>query len=391
MLASRVASKSWVRGAIAAGVMIAIGACVGAGDGDELTMGVDQDVVKDGGTGRLDVFVLDNSAERNAVIAYHRNPTSGALERVAAFPTGGKGTAAGLGSQGAVILDEIGTHVFAVNPGSDEISVFEIRGPALVLRDIVPSGGANPISLTVSGDLLYVLNAGRDAIAGSIAGFRLGDESMAPIAGSVRPLSAAAAGPAQIQFTPDGDVLVVTEKATNNLTTYLVDVAGAASAPIVTPSHGQTPFGFAFAEGTLVVSEAFGGAPGASAMSSYAIGADGVPTVLSGSVANGQGASCWVAISRGTYAYATNTASDTVSGYRVRATGELVLFGDGGVTAVTASRPTDADFNAAGTLLYVLDGGSDAIDIFKVQPGGALASVARLTGLPAATVGLAAR
>jgi 6-phosphogluconolactonase len=393
MLATQKGTKSWIRGAITAGAVLAIGGCVEAADHDDPMMEIDQDVIRDGGIGRLDVFVMDNAAARNAVIAYHRNPTTGALERVAAFPTGGKGTAAGLGSQNSVLLDETGTHLFAVNPGSDEISVFEIRTSALVLRDIVPSGGANPISLTVSGDLLYVLNAGTDTVAGSIAGFRLGDESMAPIAGSVQPLSAAAAGPAQIQFNPAGDVLVVTEKATNNLTTYVVDGTGAASAPIVTPSNGQTPFGFAFdANGNLIVAEAFGGAPGASAMSSYALGADGHPMLISGSIANGQGASCWVAIGTRPYAYTTNTGSDTVSGYRIRPNGEIALFNDGGVTATTASRPSDADFNASGMLLYVLDGGSDAIDIFRVHATtGALTPAGRLTGLPGPTVGLAAR
>jgi len=367
-------------------VAVSLAACV------DTTDSLDQDVQIDGGDRGLTAFVLDNSATRNAVIGFHRDRTTGLLVRVAAFPTGGKGTAAGLGSQGALVLDDAGQHLFAVNPGSDEISVFEIRGSALILRDIVASGGANPISVTVRDDLLYVLNAGRDAIAGSIAGFRLGDDSMAPIPGSIRPLSAAAVGPAQIELSPDAGVVVVTEKATNNLTTYLVDATGAASAPIVTPSHGQTPFGFAFdAAGHLIVSEAFGGAPGASAVSSYALGSDGVPVVISGSVPDGQGAACWIAIGAGRTAYTTNTASNTVSGYRIRQSGELAAFADGGVTATTGAMPTDADFNAAGSILYVLDAGADAIDIYAHQSTGALVAVGQVTGLPASTVGMAAR
>src|SRR5436853_4508110 len=138
-------------------VAVSLAACV------DTTDSFDQDVQIDGGDRGLTAFVLDNSATRNAVIGFHRDRTTGLLARVAAFPTGGKGTAAGLGSQGALVLDDAGQHLFAVNPGSDEISVFEIRGSALILRDIVASGGANPISVTVRDDLLYVLNAGRDA------------------------------------------------------------------------------------------------------------------------------------------------------------------------------------------------------------------------------------
>ena len=368
---------------------LALGACAGEDMIDEEE--ADQDVVTSGGTGRLDVFVMDNSDTRNAVIAFNRDTTTGMLEQVAVFPTGGRGTAAGLGSQGSLVLDEDKTHLYVANPGSNEISVFEIRPSVLVLRDIVKSGGANPISLTVHGDLLYVLNAGRDAVPGGIAGFRLGDDSMTPIQGSRRALSAGAVAPAQIQFSPAGDVLVVTEKATNNITTYAVDEEGRASRRIVTPSNGQTPFGFAFdRNGYLVVAEAVGGEPAASTVSSYAVGSDGVPMLISGSVPNGQGAACWVALNGRPYAYTTNTGSDNVSGYRVRANGELELLGDGGITAMTGDRPSDADFSA-GYFLYVLDGGDDAIDIFRQETTGALTPVARMTGLPAETVGMAAR
>jgi 6-phosphogluconolactonase len=375
----------------AAFAALALGACVDGGEPEDTTEAVEQDIVTGGGTGRLDVFVMDNSDVKNRVIAFHRE-TSGALTRVAAFPTGGTGTSAGLGSQGSIVLDATRRHLFVANAGSNEVSVFEVSGSGLILRDIVRSGGQNPISLTVHDDLLYVLNAGRDGAAGKIAGFRLGDESMTPIAGSQRLLSGPSVGPAQIQFSPTGDVLVVTEKATNNITTYRVDAMGRASNPIVTASNGQTPFGFTFdRHGTLIVSEAFGGAPGASAVSSYALGPDGVPTLISGSVPSGQSAACWVAIGTRPYAYTTNTASDNISGYRVTAAGVITLLGDGGVTATTAAGPLDADFTATGGFLYVLDGGGDAIDGFVQDASGALMPVDRITGLPAASVGLAAR
>lgn len=370
---------------------LALAGCDAITAADDELAGAEQDVVIDGGTGRLDVFVMDNSADKNAVIGLTR-AADGTLSRVAAFPTGGKGTAAGLGSQGALVLDAARRHLYAANAGSNEISVFEIRGSYLVLRDIVKSGGVTPVSLTVHDDLLYVLNAGSATAAGNIVGFRLGDDSMAPISGARRRLSADAVAPAQIQFAPAGDVLVVTEKATNNLTTYVVAADGSAGPPIVTPSHGQTPFGFAFdRRGTLVVSEAFGGAAGASAVSSYRIDSAGVPELISGSVGSGQGAACWVAIGRLPFAYTTNTASSTVSGYAIGADGAVALFGDGGVTGSTAAGPIDADFTATGDFLYVLDAGADAIDVFHQEASGALTPVGQLAGLPATTVGLAAR
>ena len=60
-----------------------------------------------------------------------------------------------------------GRRLFAVNPGSDSISSFRVRGHRLERIDTDPSGGDRPISLTVDDGLLYVLNAGG---AGDISG-----------------------------------------------------------------------------------------------------------------------------------------------------------------------------------------------------------------------------
>src|SRR5439155_25216085 len=109
--------------------------------------------------------------------------------------------------------------------------------------------------------------AGAGASPGNIAGFMIAsDGTLAPLPGSTRPLSAAAVGPAQIQFSPDGRLLVVTEKATNLIDSYVVGPDGLAAGPTPQPSAGATPFGFDFDKrGHLIVSDAFGGAPGLSA------------------------------------------------------------------------------------------------------------------------------
>src|SRR5207249_2868899 len=79
--------------------------------------------------------------------------------------------------------------------------------------------------------------------------------------GSVRSLLGS--GPAQIQFSPSGNALVVTNKATSTLDTFVVDASGAAGAPHSFHSSGSTPFGFAFGlRDELVVSEAAGAPAG---------------------------------------------------------------------------------------------------------------------------------
>lgn len=344
------------------------------------------------GNPALGVFVMDNVAARNAVVAFRR-AYDGSLSPGGTFPTGGLGSGAGLGSQNALILDEEGRWLYAVNAGSGEISSFEVRRNFLVLRDIVPSGGEMPISLTVHDGLLYVLNAGTEATPGNITGFSASEGSLAPIPDSTRPLSAPAAGPAQVQFNPEGDVIVVTEKATNHLTTYRVAGDGNAGHPVVTPSHGETPFGFSFDDaGILIVSEAFGGGDGASAVSSYYLADDGTPHVVSGSVPTEQTAACWIAISEdGRYAYTTNTGSDSISGYSIADGGTIERFRDGGVTATPGDGPIDMDFTRSGRLLYVLNGGSASITTLRQRSGGGLEQVFDVAGLAPSSVGIAAR
>ena len=135
------------------------------------------------------------------------------------------------------------------------------RGASLKLVDKVASGGERPVSVTTHGNLLYVLNGGG---VNNITGFSIGEWGrLKPIPGSSKPLSAAATGPAQVEFDPSGETLVVTEKATNKIDLYRIE-GDLAQGPLVRNSNGMTPFGFAFSRrGTLIVSEAFGGAPDA--------------------------------------------------------------------------------------------------------------------------------
>jgi hypothetical protein len=71
-------------------------------------------------------------------------------------------------------------------------------------------------------------------------------------------------------------VIVVTEKATNNILVYTVEGCGYVDGPKVYASVGMTPFGFGFGKRSrLFVSEAFGGAPDASAVSSYIVSPEG--------------------------------------------------------------------------------------------------------------------
>ena len=263
----------------------------------------------------------------------------------------------------------------------------------LELVNQIPSGGDQPISLTYNHHLLYVLNGG--AGGSNITGFLVGPRGIvAPLPGSTRPVSSAA-GPAQVSFSPNGRVLVVTEKATNMIDTFTVGNNGLPGTLQAHPAAGVTPFGFGFAgEDTLVVSEAFGGAVNGSAASSYHLDNNGALTLITGSAPTHQTAACWTAVSPdGRYAYTLNAGSATVSGYRVGHQGTLNLLDPSGVSGVTGagSHPTDAGFTDNGRYFYVLSAGTNGITAFRVQGDGSLSALAGATGLPTTAVGLVAR
>ena len=342
------------------------------------------------GSGGGAVFTLTNETSGNRVLIWQR-AANGELHAKGAVPTGGTGTGAALGSQGALTLSPNNRWLYAVNPGSDEISVFRVRGTELWLAEVAPSGGDMPISVTVRGRLVYVLNAGGD---GNIQGFRrMPSGILDPIPGSSETLSQAGAGPAQIGLSPNRNHLVVTEKATNRITFYDVAGNGSVGPPEWRASSSPTPFGFDFTRnGRLIVSEAVGGAPDASVTSSYRFRPNGNLKLVDGSVATTETAACWVAITRdGKFAYVTNTGSGSVSGYAISGSGDLTLLDGDGITGSTGpgSSPIDEDFDRSSDHLYVLLAGTDAIAIFGRMADGSLDDMGSVT-VPDGAVGLAA-
>lgn len=339
------------------------------------------------------VYTMSNAAGGNAILVFHRT-VNGDLVAAGQVATGGAGTGAGLGNQSGLVISDDGQELVAVNAGDNTISSLVVTAgiPRLVSR--ISSGGSRPISLALRGRTLYVLNAGGQ---GNITGFHLTpDGALVPIANSTQPLSGAAnPGPAQVGFSPDGGLLVVTEKATSQIVTYLVGSDGRAGGPRVRPSSGSTPFGFGFTNrGQLLVSEAAGGVAGGGALSSYAPQADGSLTVVSGSVATLQGAACWVGITNdGRFAFTTNTPSGTISGFLVSAGGDLQLRDADGVTADAGagSGPIDLALSRDSRFVYTLNGGTGEIAGFRVTPTGGLEQVGAFGALPPGANGLAAR
>ena len=146
------------------------------------------------------VFVQNNSTTGNQVFAYDRAP-NGTLSLAGAYATGGVGgVLAGsvvdhLASQGSLTYDHRHGLLYAVNAGSNSVSVFAVIHDRLYLRQILPSGGSFPVSVAVHNDLVYVLNARN---GGSVQGYRV----FFNVLHSDRPVEPAA------RARPDGDARV---------------------------------------------------------------------------------------------------------------------------------------------------------------------------------------
>ena len=338
------------------------------------------------------VFTMTNSPSGNAIVAYVIGP-GGSLIPAGTFGTHGAGSGVSLADSGSVALSSDHRWLFVVDAGSNAVSVFKVNslnsgGPLLSFTQRVSSHGTLPVSIASSGSFVYVLNAGTSAVPGNIFGFFLGDHGLLlPLPGSSRPLSTSAStAPAEIAFNPAGTVLVVSEKNTSVLDSYVVGWQGYATGPTVTTSNGSTPYGFAFArDGSLIVSDA-----GPGALTSYRVAASGALTLKTPALTDGGLAACWVATTDdGHFAFAANAHSGTISTYGVGPRGGLTVL----VPLAASTGPADTDMavgGANGQYLFVYDAGAGEIQEFEIGAGASLTLSYSVFGLPSTAEGMAA-
>jgi 6-phosphogluconolactonase len=335
------------------------------------------------------IYVQTNDAADNEIIAFTR-ADDGKLTPLGRYSTGGRGTGdPHLASQNSVVISDDGRRLLVANAGSNDVSLFAVEDGGLRLEDRVESGGEQPTSVAVKGQLAYVLNNGTP----NVTGFRLADGKLTSLEDSSRRLSADDADPAQISFTVGGEALIVTERGTNSISSYTVDERGYAEGPTTISSKGDTPYGFDFTpQGSLIVTEAFGGATGAAAASSYAVDPGAELTPVSGSVGDTRSEVCWAAVTKdGRYAYVTNFGDGTVSSYAIADDGSLKLREPvAGVAREGEKGVRDEAITSDGRYLYAIDPDAQRLFGWSVEADGQLSSIGEFEGVPATVAGLAA-
>jgi 6-phosphogluconolactonase (cycloisomerase 2 family) len=332
-------------------------------------------------------YTITNSPAGNALAVYDRS-SDGSLTLAGTVPSGGLGTGSALASQGAVTVSANGQAILAVNPGSNSVAAFAAGRGGPTLLNTAPSGGLRPVSVAVHENLVYVLNKNNVALS-TVSGFTLGEDGLTPIAGSTRHLHAGATDAAQVSFTPDGNVLVVTGRSSQRIDTFRVGADGRlGSLTSFDVAPGATPFGFDFDnKGHLLVSLA--GVGGSSGAASYSVSGDGDLSTITGPVETGQRAACWLVASKdGRHAFVANAASSSVSTFSVDPGGSLTFVSALNVDGMT---PLDEALSENGRYLYVLAAGSHGIVEFEVSSDGSLTEIGAQADVPATAAGLAVR
>jgi 6-phosphogluconolactonase (cycloisomerase 2 family) len=401
-----------------------------------------------GSSGPGAVYTTTNDPSGNAVIVFRRG-RDGTLTQGPTVPTGGTGIAAQppfgfpiVDSSGSMALARDGRLLFVVNDGDNTITSLRTFDGGARRVDRVSSGGVLPVSLTVHGHLLYVVNE----MSSTIAGFYFSDEGrLWSIPGSTQllsPLFPSGSAPpnaggvaAQIGFSPDGHQLVVTERGVPStvgaIDTFKVNPNGSLTLEQAdrSTSVDPNPFGFAFTNagqllvsnvgqvngtfdypaGSLPIPQILDPAQFTGSASSYSLSSAGTLTPISTEVLSGGRGACWLVLSKdGKFAFVTNTLSTApilgppngigtgaggLTTYKVGSDGTLTRLGQ---TDLGPGSPTDIAVSSDGRFLYVSDPNvppppaTSHIDVFAIHGDGTLTPITEGATLQGLISGLAA-
>ena len=339
------------------------------------------------------VYLDGNTAGANTIAGFTRN-ADGSLTTLpgSPFQVGGAGLA-GVGSQDAVKYADHGRYLLAVDAGSNQISVLSVGSHGSLTP--VPgspfsSGGVEPNSIAVHGDLVYVSNVGSP----NYTGFCLTPQGQLwPIPNSTVSLPAAD-NTGDIVINNDGTKLIGaviggTVPGSSFINSYRVNWNGtltaAAGSPY--PAQGLGAFGSEFSPinpNQLFVSNAHNGA-GLGTVSAFDDSWNGTLSSIGASpFADLQTAPCWLVVSHdGKRLYALNTGTGSVSSYSIAADGKLTLLASTPLSnPVGAITGTDVTVSNDDSTLYVNEAKNGTVAAFAIKYNGTLT---QLAGSPYAT------
>ncbi|HEV3163970.1 MAG TPA: beta-propeller fold lactonase family protein [Isosphaeraceae bacterium] len=281
------------------------------------------------------VYVESNDPAGNAIFAFERHD-DGSLTPLpgSPFPAGGAGITPtfDLGpfdSDQEVIVNPSHTLLFAVNGGSDTIAVFQINQDGSLTHvkgSPFPSGGSNPVSVGLAGNILCVVNKDQDPghpgqFLPNYTSFRVTSQGkLIPVPFSTVFVDAGAS-PSQALTSPNGNLLFGADFMGGLLRSFVIADGGRLLARAALPlpaaefaDSGAPPFPLGLAvhpERPLL----YVGFVTISRLGVYHYSSSGALRFLRTVPSSGHGM-CWVLLNKdATRLYTSNTGDPSVSVY----------------------------------------------------------------------------
>ena len=328
------------------------------------------------------VYVESNGADGNSILAYSRDadgnltPLSGSP-----FPTGGAGVGNGTPAEGQfdsdqnVIINPQGTLLFAVDSGSNDIAVFHIL-PDGALTPVdgspFPSGGLNPVSVGLAGDMLYVIHKSVDSmdVLPNYTGFQVGsDGQLTPVPGSTVEVPALSS-PTQALVSPDNSLLFGADFGSGGMVLQsfriLSDGTLLQNPPLPLPDS-SAPLGLQVHATQPLL---YVGFVSDNQLGVYSYDGAGALTFLR-AVENSGRAICWLAINRpGSCLYSANTGDGSVSAYDLADPATPVETQRLPLSGPLPLLPFQLALDPSGVFLHVVDQAGNSLHVLKVNASG---------------------
>src|SRR5437660_2921829 len=321
-------------------------------------------------------FVYATIPAASQIIAYREDPNSGVLTQISGSPYSvGEGAI-------SLVLHPSGKFLYVANPGlggtiEDDISLFTLASDG-TLKEVAPraplgSGASQPKLLVMdpAGSFLYVMNAGSSNI--SVFSIDSGSGALTQITNSP---SSIGLTPLNMQLSPSGSFLFVSvaggTAGTNNGSVAAYSVNGGALSLLgVTSTGGVNPYGLAIdPSGTYLYAANYG----SNSISVFTIGSSGSLAEVQGSpIAAGYSGPITMTFDpSGKYLYVANQVSNNVAAYSITSAGLPAALTTSTTTNAfgTESSPSFLVAEPSGKYLFVGNQGASAgIQEFSVSNG----------------------
>ena len=321
-------------------------------------------------------YVYATIPAANQIIVYREDPNSGVLTQIAGSPY-----SVGAGAH-SLVLHPSGKFMYVANPGQggtgeNDISLFTIASDG-TLTEVTPRTSVAPLAslpqllvMDPGGAFLYVLNAGSNNI--SVFSIDSSSGALTQVAGSPFAIGLA---PLNMQIAPSGAYLYVSVAGgtigTNDgsIASFSVN-GGVLSLAGLTTTDGVNPYGLVVnAAGTYL----YAANTTSGSISIFSIGATGSLAEVQGSpiAAGYMNPLAMLFDPSGNFLYVANQASNNVAAYSITSTGLPSALTTTTTTNAfsTESSPSYLAADPSGKYLFVGNQGSSAgIQAFRVSSG----------------------